>query len=197
MLFCVNTQAISAISCLCDMGALLCLLHRQALFSAILCLCNTDDLLCLLHRLSQLSHISAIWVLFCVNTQAWFSTLLCHYTVLLFRSTVRFYVFASLFSLSVLFFLSTSFYLLLLWLYSPWRSSPFFSSFSSLLSPPSLLLSSPPPLLSLTPFLLLVLQFFPVHVITSFQNALSCSSASSSLSSAPPTAASSSTSTRL
>ena len=67
MLFCVNTQAISAISCLCDMGALLCLLHRQVLFSAILCLCNIDALLCLLHRhSSQLSYVSATQMIFCV-----------------------------------------------------------------------------------------------------------------------------------
>jgi hypothetical protein len=95
VLFCVYTQANSAISCLCDMDALLCLLHRQALFSAILCLCNIDALLCLLHmHSSQLPHVTATWVLFCVSCV--------------------FYIFASLFSLSVLFFLSTSFYLLLL-----------------------------------------------------------------------------------
>ena len=179
MLFCVYTQANSAISCLCDIDALLCqytshlsylmslrhgcssvsstqagtllsylmsLQHRcssvsstQAFFSATSCHCNMGALLCLLcllHRhSSQLSYVSATQMIFCVfytgylsylislqhgcssvsiHTQAWFSTLLCHYTVLLFRSTVRFYVFASLFSLSVLFFLSTSFYLLLL-----------------------------------------------------------------------------------
>jgi len=98
MLFCVYTQANSAISCLCDIDALLCLYtgylsylmslqHRcssvsstQALFSATSCHCNMGALLCLLcllHRhSSQLSYVSATQMIFCVFYTGYLSYLI-------------------------------------------------------------------------------------------------------------------------